>query len=73
MIWTIPNENNFNMYGQGKMFSDPFVYECIQKYLNNPRALMQREEGELSENEIREIYKSKAKGRKKDVAHSQSR
>jgi hypothetical protein len=62
MIWTLPNENNFLMYDKGKMFADEFVHGCIQKYLHNPRALMQREEGELSENEIREIYKAKAKG-----------
>jgi len=63
MIWTLPNENNFGLYGEGKMFSDPFVYECIQKYLHNRRELMVKEEGELSEPEIREIYKAKAKGR----------
>lgn len=64
MIWTLPNENSFNLYAQGKMFSDQFVHECIDKFLNNPRELMKKEEGELSENEIREIYKAKAKGKK---------
>lgn len=65
MIWTLPNEANFGMYGQGKMFSDPFVYECIEKYQKSPWDLMRREEGELSEDEIREIYKAKAKGTNK--------
>lgn len=73
MIWTLPNENTFAMYNEGKMFADPFVHECIQKYLHNPRSLMQKEEGELSENEIREIYKTKAKGRPKYAASAQSR
>lgn len=63
LIWTLPNENNFNLYAEGKMFSDPFVYDCIQKYLNNPRELMKREEGDLNDPEILEIYKAKAKGR----------
>lgn len=63
MIWTLPNENSFNMYGEGKMFSDPFVHECVQKYLHNPRDLMKKEDGELREEEIREIYKAKAKGK----------
>jgi len=72
MIWTLPNENSFGLYGEGKMFGDPFVYECVQKYLHNPRALMQKEEGELSENEILEIYKAKAKGRNKNAARFKS-
>ena len=63
MIWTLPNENNFAMYAKGKMFEDEFVHGCILKYLNNPRALMQREEGDLSDPEILEIYKAKAKGK----------
>lgn len=59
IIWTLPNENNFKLYKKDKQFSDPFVYECIDKYLNNPRALMKREEGDLSEDKIRDIYRGK--------------
>lgn len=62
MIWTIPNENTFGLYQSGKMFADQFVHECIEKYTKRPWELMKREEGELSENQIREIYKAKAKG-----------
>lgn len=62
LIWTLPNENSFGLYQEGKMFEDEFVYNCVQKYLKNPRELMKKEEGELSEEQIREIYKAKAKG-----------
>ncbi len=65
MIWTLPNENNFKLYQQGKQFADSFVHESIDKYLKNPKALMRREEGDLSENEIRDIYRAKAKGNSK--------
>lgn len=57
IIWTLPNQENFGMYKVGKMFSDPFVYDCVQKYLKNPKELMQREEGDLDDDKIREIYK----------------
>jgi hypothetical protein len=58
IIWTLPNEETFGLYGEGKLFADPFVYECIQKFLKTPRSLMQKEEGDLPEDRIREIYKN---------------
>ncbi len=62
IIWTLPTEINEEAVKKGKQFADPFVHECVKNYIYNPRKLMKKEEGELSENEIREIYKSKAKG-----------
>ncbi len=64
IIWTLPNQENFALYKHGKMFADEFVNECVEKFLNNPKDLMKREEGDLSENEIREFYKAKAKNKK---------
>ena len=58
IIWTLPNEENFGLYGTGKIFGDSFVYECIQKFLHNPRALMQPEEGDVPETKMRELYKN---------------
>lgn len=58
IIWTLPNEENFGLYKEGKMFADLFVYECIQKFLKNPRDLMKKEEDDLSDQEIRDIYSS---------------
>lgn len=65
IIWTLPNQENFKLYKYKKAFADEFVDECVRKYLNNPQELMKREDGDLSESEIREIYKSKAKKRNK--------
>jgi hypothetical protein len=56
IIWTLPNEENFKLFEYGKMYGEQFVHECIEKYLKNPRELMCREEGDLSEDQIREIY-----------------
>ena len=39
IIWTLPNENDFGLYKHGKMFSDPFVFECIEKYQSLERAI----------------------------------
>lgn len=58
IIWTLPNEENFSLYGAGKIFGDSFVYECIQKFLHNPRELMKKEEGDVSEEKIKELYKN---------------
>ena len=62
IIWTLPDEESFNLYQSGKMFADPFVYESIQKYLHNPRELMRREKGDLTDEEIKEIYQEKVRG-----------
>ena len=64
IIWTLPNQENFGLYQYGKMFADQFVHECIDKFLHNPQELMKKEEGDLSESEIREFYKGKGKKRK---------
>lgn len=61
IIWTLPNEESFHLYKQGKAFENSFVHECVDKFLNNRAELMKKEEGDLTEEEIREIYKSKRK------------
>jgi len=57
IIWTLPDEESMGMYQQGMIFQDKFVFECVEKYFKNPRELMKREEGDLSDEEIREVYK----------------
>jgi len=58
IIWTLPQEENFGMYKEGKIFGDRFVYDCVQTFLNDPKAFLQPEEGDASEEEIRDIYRS---------------
>ncbi len=57
IIWTLPNQENFGLYQAGKMFSDPFVYECVQKFLKSPRDFMQKDADDLSDEQIRDAYK----------------
>lgn len=72
IIWTLPNEENFNLYKYGKLFADPFVFECVEKFLKNPRELMKKEEGDLSDQRIREIYKDIHLKNRKRNAHVSS-
>ncbi len=57
IVWTLPNRENFGLYKVGKMFSDPFVSECIDKFLNNPRELLYPDSDDLNDDQIREAYK----------------
>lgn len=56
IIWTLPNEQNFNLYKEGKIFSDPFVHECVEKYLHDRASLMKPEEGDLPDPKIRDLW-----------------
>lgn len=67
IIWTLPNQENFGLYNYGKMFSDPFVYECVQKYKNNPKDLIEKDPDDLSDEQIREIYNQLAKKAKRNA------
>jgi hypothetical protein len=64
IIWTLPNQETFCLYKYGKMYADPFVHECVEKYLKRPHELMKKEEGQLSEDRIRDIYIQKYKRKK---------
>lgn len=57
IMWTIPNQETFGLYKYKKAFGDRFVYECIQTYQKNPKQFMQPEPDDLSDDQIREIYK----------------
>lgn len=57
IVWTLPNQENFGLYKEGKMFADEFVYECIDRFLKNPNSMIKPDPEDLSDNQIREIYK----------------
>lgn len=59
IIWTLPNQENFGLYAPGKMYADAFVQDCIVKFLNNPNNLLAMCEEEISDDEIREVYREK--------------
>lgn len=57
IIWILPHKEAFNNYSEGKIYSDPIVYQSIQNYLHHREYLMRREPDEPSEEECRNIYK----------------
>ena len=67
IVWTLPNQENFALYKEGKMFADPLVNECIEKYLKDPRTLMLPEPGmDLPEKKMKELWISYLKRLKVD-------
>lgn len=68
IVWTLPNRENFGLYQHDKMFADEFVHSCIQRFLNNPDDMCKPDPDDLSDNQIRDIYKGiKNKLRNKKV------
>jgi len=61
IMWTLPNEEAFGLYKQGKIFGNEFVHECVQRYLKNPMEMCRPEPGDMLEEEIYDYYKQKAK------------
>ena len=39
------------------MFADQFVFECIEKFLKNPRELLHPDPDDLNDQQAREVYK----------------
>lgn len=58
IIWTLPNQENFKLYSHGKFFANDFVHDCVQKYLYTPHEFMKPEEGDLTDEQIKDVYKS---------------
>jgi len=38
ILWTLPHQEGFELYQQGKIFADPFIADCIRKYLSGELA-----------------------------------
>ena len=56
IMWTLPNQENFSLYMEGKMFAEPFVHACIQRYRTNIFEMMQPEPDDLTEEEMQQVY-----------------
>ena len=57
ILWTLPQAESFRLYGEGKVFGDPFVHDCVRRFLSDPQELMQPADDDPSEEEIRDIYR----------------
>lgn len=66
IIWTLPNQENFNLYKQGKFFADEFVHEYCEKLLKNPKELMKPEPGDLPEHKMKLLWIDYLKRLKQD-------
>lgn len=56
IMWTLPNEEEFDLYKYGRMFADVRVYENIKSFQTNRLNMTRPEDGDASENEIKAIY-----------------
>lgn len=68
IIWTLPNQENFHLYKYGKLFGDPFVNDCVDKYLNAPQEFMKKDPDDLNDEQIREAYQEIKKSKRKSVS-----
>lgn len=59
IVWTLPNQETFGLYKQGKAFGDAFVWECIEKFQNNYTEMCTPDPDDLSDEQIRDYYQSK--------------
>ena len=58
IIWTLPQEENFSLYAYGKCFGDPFVYDCVKTYIQDPKKFLQPDDDDLSDEGVRDIYRN---------------
>lgn len=57
--WILPHREAFNLYKQGKVFENEMIYGFVKQYLENKDSLKQRESDDLTDDQIREIYRGK--------------
>lgn len=60
IFWTLPTEEAFDLYKQGKIFSDETVHNSIHMFLRDPKSMCEPESDDLTDDEIRKIYMEKA-------------
>lgn len=57
VIWMIPAAEMWEQYKKGNVTESQLVAESIHKYINYPEELAAKEEDDLSDEKINEIYK----------------
>jgi len=56
IIWIIPAVELWGNYSKGKLTEESIIQESIRRFQNEPEKLAQKEEDDLPEERIREIY-----------------
>lgn len=54
-LWLIPDERLFSQYSPVNMMHDPVIWDSIQKFMNNKKALMEPEPDDLPKEVIMKI------------------
>lgn len=57
VFWILPKIQAFGLYAKGKVHENEFIHECIQKYLNEYDSLCRKEADDISDSEIKELYR----------------
>lgn len=55
IMWTLPNQENFKLYKEGKAFEDSFVHECVERYMNDAVGMCRPEPDDPPEEKMREL------------------
>lgn len=69
IMWMIPAPELWSQYEKGKITHNALVLECIEKFKNNIEELKKKEDDDLSDEQIDQIYReiSEEANRKKRV------
>jgi hypothetical protein len=62
VLWIIPARELWGQYGEGKITENSLVYESIFNFLNCKEKLEEPEKDDLSDEQIRAIYRQSIKG-----------
>src|ERR1700759_598527 len=65
MIWSLPEEETWSQFGEGKMFTEPFNMDSIHNYKKNKKTLEKREPDEPTAAEYNSLMMPYAKDRKR--------
>lgn len=55
MIWMIPQRELWDQYAKGFVCDDPFILECIHRYINDPVSFLEPDEYDISPEKARDI------------------
>lgn len=55
IIWMIPQRELWDQYTKGLVCEDPFILECIYRYINDPLSFLEPDEYDISPEKARDI------------------
>lgn len=58
VFWILPNREAIKNFKKGKIHENPIIHEFIEKYVKDKNSLWKKEEDDLTDDQIKEIYKN---------------